>query len=126
MIVQVYRNLHRRCWSVRDRASRRVVGHENLIILADCTFRVSEAGRRRVLATGRKNVHAYVQGNRDHRRKIEAAREANASQGGLFKVPVSYDPRKGPSFVRTDTGEPVTKATLVILGSQGAWACDVS
>ncbi len=46
----VYRNLTRRAWSVRERG--RVVGHVPAIVLADVVLRASEAGRQRCLRTG--------------------------------------------------------------------------
>ena len=63
--MRVYRNLHQKCWSVQQKDSKgrwKVVAHAESITLADCVFRVSEAGRQRVLSEGRKNVHAYIQG----------------------------------------------------------------
>lgn len=61
--VEVYRNLNRRdgvWYSVRQNG--KVVGHTQLLRLRDCYFVVNEAGRQRVLRTGRKNVHAFVLG----------------------------------------------------------------
>jgi hypothetical protein len=62
MRVFVYRNLHKKCWSVKDLRTGRVFAHADRITLTECEFRVSEAGRRRVLREGRKNVHAGVVG----------------------------------------------------------------
>ena len=58
--VDVYRNLHNDCWSVRQNA--RVVCHVDYITLRDCKYIVQPAGRRRVLIERRKNVHAFVRG----------------------------------------------------------------
>jgi len=66
MRVFVYFNLHRKCWSVRalnGRYKGRVVAHCDRVLLTDVEFRVSEAGRQRVLREGRKNVHAGVVGS---------------------------------------------------------------
>ena len=60
--VEVYRNLHNGKLSVRDRKTKRVVAHVDNITLAGVCFRVSQAGRERVLREGRKNVHAFVSG----------------------------------------------------------------
>lgn len=62
LAVEVYRNLHRDCFSVRDRSTRRVIAHVNQIDLHDVSFHVSERQRQRVLAERRKNVHAVVRG----------------------------------------------------------------
>jgi hypothetical protein len=58
--VQVYWNLHRQCYSVRQ--SGRVIGHTDQILLNDVRFNVAPAGRDKVRATGVKNVHATVSG----------------------------------------------------------------
>lgn len=58
--VEVYFNLHKRLFSVRE--SGRVIAHLPFIVLRDCTFAVQPAGLRRVRETGVKNVHAFVRG----------------------------------------------------------------
>lgn len=58
--VQVYFNLHRRCWSVRQRG--RVIGHATTMSLINVEWRVQPSGRERVRREGRKNVHAYASG----------------------------------------------------------------
>jgi hypothetical protein len=58
--VYVYFNLHKKVWSVRQ--SGKVVEHTKNIMLKDCRFLVSEAGRKRVLREKKKNVHAGVSG----------------------------------------------------------------
>ena len=68
MRVQVYRNLHKSfgkhaVYSLRDKKTRRVVDHQSFIILRDCKFHVSPAGRERVLRERRKNVHAWIEGD---------------------------------------------------------------
>jgi hypothetical protein len=60
--VFVYKNLHKGCWSVKDVKSGLVLAHCEEIELENATFKVSEAGRQRVLREGRKNVHAGVVG----------------------------------------------------------------
>ena len=58
--VQVYKNLHKGCWSVRQ--AGKVVAHLDYICLHDCNFHVGKAGRDRVRKDGVKNVHAYITG----------------------------------------------------------------
>ena len=58
--VQVYYNLHKHCYSIRQ--SGRVIGHTDSIVLRDAKFNVAPAGRDKVRATGVKNVHATVTG----------------------------------------------------------------
>ena len=54
----IYWNLHKKMWSVRHKG--KVIAHSREIHARDCEFKVSEAGRQRVLREKRKNVHAYV------------------------------------------------------------------
>lgn len=65
--VKVYYNLHKHCLSVLAKAEKgyRLWCHTNehsLFGLSDVKFKVSEAGRNRVLKEKRKNVHAFVIG----------------------------------------------------------------
>ena len=62
MKYDIYYNLRKKCLSVRDGKSRKVVGHIHRVWLADVDFKVSEAGRQRVLREKKKNVHAFVRG----------------------------------------------------------------
>jgi len=61
--VEVYRNLHNGRLSIRDAKTKLVVGHADRVKLLGVTFHVSQAGRKRVLREGRKNVHAVVRGH---------------------------------------------------------------
>ena len=63
--VYVYFNLHTELWSVRSRKTRRVLFHSAVVLLYDCEFKVSQAGRKRVLKDKRKNVHAGIAGELD-------------------------------------------------------------
>lgn len=58
--VEVYRNLIKSCYSIRQNG--KVVGHADSVCLKDCFFMVNQNGRKRVVETGRKNVHAYISG----------------------------------------------------------------
>ena len=60
MRSQVYYNLHKKCYSVRQNG--RVVDHADSVVLENCRFLVQPAGRDKVRRTGVKNVHATVTG----------------------------------------------------------------
>lgn len=60
--VFVYRNLHKNLWSVRDCKTGLVIAHEPVVYIDHPTFRVSEIVRDRVRKTGRKEIHAGVEG----------------------------------------------------------------
>lgn len=115
MRVFVYFNLHKLLWSVRalDGPNKgRVIQHALEVHLVDCQFRVSEAGRQRVLRERRKNVHAGVVG-----RLAEAVlMDPAATQR------VTYNPYKFATFVRVDTLEPVRQAARVHLTAGQAFA----
>lgn len=58
--VQVYRNLNKSCYSVQQ--AGKVIAHVHGINLTNVKFLVAKAGHRKVLETGRKNVHARITG----------------------------------------------------------------
>lgn len=103
--VEVYRNLHTGTWSVRDTRTGRVVAHPNRVAVRDAVFVVRPAGRAKVLAEGRKNVHAFVRGT--------LAEAPDALPEGA--VEAYYNPYRFDSFVDRVTEAPLTSAELVVL-----------
>jgi len=91
MKVRVYRNLHKKCLSVQTMTKKgwRVTKHVQSICLKDVSFKVSEAGRQRVLKEKRKNVHALVEGY-----------EADSFEGSSSQV--SYNPYVSSHFFLKD------------------------
>jgi hypothetical protein len=110
MDVDIYRNLHKGTWSIRDRATGRVIGHADSVLVKNATFVVQPAGRQRVLTEGRKNVHAFVRGTIGDR-----------TEETPCDVQVKYNPYKAGHFVRVDTSDKVTSAPVVVLDTLGAW-----
>jgi hypothetical protein len=111
MRVFVYFNLHKRVWSVRALEGEhkgRVLQHASALCLADCTFKVSEAGRQRVLRERQKNVHAGVKGT------LVAAPPA----GLALPRRVTYDPYKYTTFVDADTFEAVHGSPCVLFSAR--------
>jgi hypothetical protein len=110
--VDVYFNLHRKVWSVRDRKTRRVIAHVDKIMLANVTFKVSAAGNARVRAEGRKNVHAFARG-----------RVVDLAGGKVFNgVPITYNPYKHTTFVTKDFESPVAGAWWAMLDGRSVEA----
>lgn len=68
----------------------KVILHLSDFVLKDVTFKVSEAGRQRVIREKRKNVHAGVVGN-----LIDECIMSDA-------VSVTYNPYKNSTFVKVD------------------------
>ena len=62
MRVEVYWNLSRNCWSIRDVATGRIHAHADKVSVRGAQFIVQPAGRKRVLRERKKNVHAFVRG----------------------------------------------------------------
>jgi hypothetical protein len=111
MRVFVYFNLHKKLWSVRALEGEhkgRVIQHAASLCLADCTFKVSEAGRQRVLREKRKMVHAGVVGT---------MRNA-LPRGRAVSRRVTYSPYKFNTFVDADTFEPQHAADWVVFGAR--------
>jgi hypothetical protein len=104
MKVFVYFNLHKRVFSVKALEGKdkgRVIGHRTSLAIDSPVFKVSEAGRQRVIRERRKNVHAGVVGflTAPYDWKHEV----------VEWTPVLYNPYVFPSFV-TQLGKPVHKA----------------
>ena len=96
-----------------------MIAHSSMVEMSDCTFKVSEAGRQRVLAEKRKNVHAGIVGivrtigeNMDPLSRTAMRREANWVRHGGHPAytPITYNPYKFKTFVRRSTETPVTSA----------------
>lgn len=58
--VQIYRNLHKNCYSIRQFGL--VVAHAKRVCLKYCRFLVNEKGREKVRQTKHKTVHAFIEG----------------------------------------------------------------
>jgi hypothetical protein len=105
--VFIYRNIRTGKWSVRDVKSGLVIASLSRLTLANATFKVSEAGRQRVLREKRKNVHAGVLGELIESRP-------------LCPTPVSYNPYKYSTFINKAKGdEPVLSAQFVEFTPEG-------
>jgi hypothetical protein len=100
--VFVYFNLHKKLFSVRDHITGLVVGHTDMIALENVTFKVSEAGRQRVLREKRKNIHAGVMGT---------VKDLPVPQP---EWDAYYNPYKYDSFVDIN-GQKLSTASLVLL-----------
>jgi hypothetical protein len=62
--IRAYYNLHKKCFSVQDYRTGKVVEHTNKLYLSNALFVVRKSGNERVKKEGRKNVHAFVNGIR--------------------------------------------------------------
>ena len=130
--VFVYRNLQRKCWSVKALNGEnrgRVILYASSVDLSPATFKVNEAGRQRVLKEQQKNVHAGVEGwllmahvIKERYPSYPKQRETTNDTGwdgvnddGYVWREVTYDPYKYGSFVHTDDLSPVIDQHEVVL-----------
>lgn len=98
MRVAVYWNLHKDCFSIQSREREnygRVVRHADEVILRNVLPTVRETGRQRVLAEGRKNVHAFLVG--------EAVEEIEPTGGEPVRI--RYNPYEMSAFHTEDGRE---------------------
>lgn len=108
--VFIYWNITRGVWSVKALQGPnrgRVIQHATDITLTDCVFKVSEAGRKKVLAQKVKNVHAGVVGYMNSLVAPEVSGDV---------IDVTYNPYKFSTFVnRANTEQAVHAARAVKL-----------
>jgi len=109
MRVEVYFNLHKKTFSVRDCKTGRVVKHTNDITILEPKFVVRKAGRERVLRERKKNVHAFVRGIMFHYHTVFFAPDTTTE--------VTYNPYKHSTFVIKSTEEAVDKAKIAVLST---------
>lgn len=112
--VEVYFNLHKHLWSVRSARSGLVTDHVRVVAFPfGADFIVRESGRQRCLREGRKNVHAFVKGSGHYAgNDVEDWRRAMTMPEDQR---VTYNPRRAGYFHFAASGEPVHKATAVLM-----------
>ena len=108
--VEVYRNLHKHCWSIRDTKTGRVVSHADSVYLKGTNLVVRPGGRAKVLRDKRKNVHAFIKGYIDNNIKPLSATELTQ---------ITYNPYKYESFVITNSEAPIYNSNNIYLDSDG-------
>lgn len=128
--VELYWNLHRKMWSMRANLpgiGKRVIGHTNYVWLTDTEFKVSEAGRQRVIRDKKKNVHAYAKGKMNYYGAYDGEviaqrwEDDDVNDVGFY---VEYNPYYHKSFMKVawwlDTpAEPLTYAAHLSFGYNG-------
>lgn len=123
LLCDVYLNLHKAGFlSVRAAEGSdkgRVVGHVSAIELADCSFRVSEAGRQRVIRERQKNVHATLRGRvvmvsmeSSPPLSMTERQRAILAAGGQD---TTYCPYHTPTFINRETKHAVYAAQSVVI-----------
>jgi len=142
MRVEIYRNLHNGKLSIRDAKTKHVIGHAARVYLHQAEFKVSQAGRKRVLREKRKNVHAVVNGVLG---KAEAFQSYKGRDIGPYQheysvfhpefgtsppikrlYDITYNPYRFSQFWREDMDEGVDFAPLVRIMPESITAIKVS
>jgi hypothetical protein len=111
--LDIYWNLHLGCWSVKDKG--RVILHPLKILAEDCQLVVQPGGRRRVLETKRKNVHAFV------RCKSLIIHDKLDFLVPNTWVELHYNPYKSSTFV-DNSGTPFYNAKKVYMDNKKCYA----
>lgn len=129
MKVFIYFNLHQKCLSVKSLEGEhkgKVIAHVHSAQLAGVEFKVSEAGRQRVITEQKKNVHAGIIGelwNADIKRfRFELNQEDRESISWFDPMAhdhhrltdVTYNPYKYKTFVhKLDDSQPILTSKFV-------------
>lgn len=95
--VLVYKNLHKDCWSIKQNGL--VVAYSTNLCLQNCTMKISEKSRQKVISERKKNVHAYISGY--------------ITDNISCELPLYYNPYQTPTFVNYNTKEPILTASFV-------------
>ena len=127
MKVEVYRNLHKNCWSVRW-PNGRVLAHVDEIHLENVDLVVRPAGREKVLREKRKNVHAFAKGEvvSSIQYQVEGCKLTKnnylVKKGEITPydaTQIVYNPYKYNSFVYADLEEPIFHTEKIYLNKKG-------
>lgn len=125
MQVEAYRNLHTGTLSVRRTSKGGKVFTRPLVAFIDKPrFVVQPKGREKVLATGQKNVHAFVRGI--FRDPSTVPLDTLSSyyrphRGDNDWRRARYNPSEAPFFEDVITGEPVTSANEAVVTTRGVF-----
>ena len=104
----MYRNLHKKCFSVRHKG--KVVGYlqdSEQLSLTNVKFVVQPAGRAKVLREKKKNVHAFVRGEYTGFKNNLIEEIYFGPFHDLDFSNVSYDPYKSDKFIVESDGKPI-------------------
>ena len=120
MRVEVYFNLHKYTWSVRQCSTGRVILHTDKVHIRDPKFVVRKSGRERVLREGKKNVHAFVRGDITVFHDLRP----DGHPSYLDSTLVMYNPYKFDTFVDVYDKTPIRTAKRAFLKLQPSMLVD--
>ena len=102
--VEVYFNLHKKVFSIRDKKTKLVVAHAPHVNLQNVTFKVNQKGREKTIATKRKGVHAFVVG------EFVSAEQSLSAIEDLKSA--YYNPYETQNFLAFNPKEKLSTATI--------------
>lgn len=112
MKVRIYYNLTRKCWSIMDYKTKRVFDHAHRVIIHDAKEKISVAGMKRAVDQGRRNVHAFYDGEL-HGYDPITANKANPTPKPGDKV-IRYNPFEGVPHFSTHAGTMMPSASALL------------
>jgi hypothetical protein len=107
MIVQVYRNLTRKCYSLRSKGL--VIDHATDVTLKNAVFKINQRGVQKIREGHRKYVVAVVEGVR-----------CEDTYDMEEMTQIRFNPKQMDTFQTLD-GKPVYTANLIALTSKGVY-----
>jgi hypothetical protein len=112
--VWVFRNWKRHCYSIMQGGLLCASARE--VVLGEVEFIVRNSGRERMLATGRKTVHAFAVAKLIERVHPHAVEQLIVRDGRAL----IYDANRFETFVNAESLEPITSAQILHLHASGA------
>ena len=106
--VQMYRNLHKDTFSIRDAKTKRVIAYGNHVKLSNVRMNVQKSGREKVRREKRKHIHAFITGIYEGNDQIDI----NKSWELIY-----YNPYTTETFIKIATGEPTFNANRAYLSN---------
>ena len=126
--ADIYFNLTRHVWSVRDCATGVVARHARMVIFPHgARFVVRPAGRARVIREGVKNVHAFVRGSNGSYQNAVGDWDTWRGLEASALVKVTYNPFRAPYFTEVESGKRIDESAVVLMlapesGPPTVWA----
>ncbi len=106
--IQVYRNLRKNNFSIRDLKTRRVIAYGTDIILSNIRMYVQKGGRERVIREKWKNIHAFVSGTYEGVNYVDLTQD--------WEV-IYYNPYTTETFINKTTGKAIFSANGAYLSN---------
>lgn len=111
--VRVFRNHKLGGYTILN--GTRVIASAHQVRLADVEFLVRESGRLRMIARGRRNIHAYAIGH-----LVDFVRAGDVVDlAPIAGRRATYNPLSSPNFCDDETHVPLAGAALVQLDQGG-------